>query len=88
MGLIMAIQRKKGYSATVAAYLTVGPVNIRIAKLNSQKLTLAEFCELPPRTEAELNVIVDRRKSARTVLLVNGVAHGQREVPYSVLVPF
>ena len=84
----MAIKRQKGYSAAVAAYLRIGSSKIRVAKINREKLTLAEPCECEPGTEVELVVIVDRRSSSRTVLLVDGVALGQREARYSVTVPF
>jgi hypothetical protein len=84
----MGIQRKNGYSASVAAYLIVGGQRVQVAKLNREYLTLADACELAPETEAQLNVIIDEKKSTRVIVLNDGVAPGQREVRYSVLAPF
>jgi hypothetical protein len=84
----MGIRRENGYSATVAAYLTVGGQRVHIAKMNREYLTLADACELAPETEAELNVVVDDQKATQMILLVDGVSAGQREVRYSVLAPF
>jgi hypothetical protein len=84
----MGIRRETGYSAAVFAYMRVGNQRLRIAKMNREFLTLAEPCELAPGTEAELHVIVDRKKSSRTILLNDGIASDQREVRYSVLAPF
>jgi hypothetical protein len=84
----MGIRRENGYSAVVFAYLTVGSQRIRIAKMNRDCLTLAELCQAPPETEAELHIIVDRKKTSRMILLNDGIAAGQREVRYSILAPF
>jgi hypothetical protein len=84
----MGNRRENSYSASVAAYLIVGSQRLQVAKLNRDYLTLAEFCELAPETEAQLNVIIDEKKSTRMILLNDGVAVGQREVRYSVLAPF
>jgi hypothetical protein len=84
----MGIRRETGYSASVAAYLSVGGQRVQIAKLNRDYLTLADSCELAPETEAQLNVIIDEKKSTQMILLNDGVAPGQREVRYSVLAPF
>lgn len=84
----MGIRRENGYSASVAAYLSVGGQRVQVAKLNRDYLTLADACELAPETEAQLNIIIDEKKSIRTILLNDGVAAGQREVRYSVLAPF
>jgi hypothetical protein len=56
--------------------------------MNRDYLTLADACELAPETEAQLNIIIDEKKSTRMILLNDGVAVGQREVRYSVLAPF
>ena len=84
----MGIQRENGYSAAVVAYLKVGSLRVYIAKMNGEYLTLAEACEVAPETEAELHVIVDEKKTTRTILLNDGVVAGQRVVRYSVLAPF
>jgi hypothetical protein len=80
--------RESGYSASVAAYLIVGNQRVQVAKLNRDHLTLADACELAPKTEAQLNVVIDDKKSSRTIVLNDGVAAGQREARYSVLAPF
>ena len=84
----MGIRRENGYSASIAAYLSVGGQRVQIAKMNRDYLTLADACELAPETEAQLNIIIDEKKSVRTILLNDGIAAGQREVRYSVLAPF
>ena len=84
----MGIRRKNGYSASVAAYLTVAGQRVQIAKMNRDYLTLADACELAPETEAQLNIIIDEKKSSQMILLNDGVTSGQREVRYSVLAPF
>jgi hypothetical protein len=84
----MGVQRENGYSASVAAYLMVGNQRLPIAKLNRDYLTLADACELAPKTEAQLNIIIDENRSTRMILLVDGVSASQREVRYSVLAPF
>jgi hypothetical protein len=84
----MGMQRENGYSASVAAYLIVGNQCLHVAKLNRDYLTLADACELAPETEAQLNVVIDEKKSTRMILLNDGVAPGQRGVRYSVLAPF
>jgi hypothetical protein len=84
----MGIQRENGYSATVAAYLNVGGRCVQVAKMNRDYLTLADACELAPNTEAELNIIVDERKSRQMISLIDGVTAGHRQVRYSVLAPF
>jgi hypothetical protein len=84
----MGIQRQNGYSATVEAYLTIGSQRVQVAKINGDYLTLAEARELAPKTEAQLNIVIDEKKSTRMVLLSDGSAAGQREVRYSVLAPF
>lgn len=77
-----------GYSAIVAAYLVVKRLRVDVAKTNREYLTLAEACELAPETEAQLNIIIDEKKSTQMILLNDGVVAGQREVRYSVLAPF
>jgi hypothetical protein len=84
----MGVRRENGHSASVAAFLSVGGQRVDVAKINRDYLTLAEACELAPETEAQLNVIVDEKKSTRMILLNDGVAAGQREVRYSVVAPF
>ncbi len=84
----MGVRRDNGYSASVAAFLNVGGQRVDVAKINGDYLTLADGCELAPETEAQLNVVVDEKKSTRMILLNEGVAAGQREVRYSVLAPF
>jgi len=84
----MGIRRENGYSAAVASYLTVGGRRVDIAKMNRDYLTLAEACALAPETEAQLNIIIDEKKSTQMILLNDGVTAGQREVRYSVLAPF
>jgi hypothetical protein len=84
----MGIRRENGYSATVAAYLSVGGRRVDIAKMNRDYLTLAEACEFAPDTEAVLNIVVDDRKSTQMISLADGASCGQREVRYSVLAPF
>jgi hypothetical protein len=84
----MGVRRDNGYSASVAAFLSVGGQRVDVAKINRDYLTLADACELAPETEAQLNVVVDEKKSTRMIMLNDGVAAGQREVRYSVLAPF
>ena len=84
----MGIRRENGYSASIAAYLSVGTQRVQVAKMNRYHLTLVDACELAPETEAQLNIIIDEKKSTRMILLNDGVAAGQREVRYSVLAPF
>jgi hypothetical protein len=84
----MGIRRENGYSASITAYLSIAGQRIQIAKLNRDYLTLAESCELAPATEAQLNVIIDEKKSTQMVLLNDGASAGQREVRYSMLAPF
>ena len=84
----MGIRRENGYSASVAAYLSIGSQRVQVAKMNRDYLTLADSCELAPETEVQLNIIIDEKKSTRMILLNDGVAAGQREVRYSVLAPF
>lgn len=61
---------------------------MHIAKMNRDYLTLADACELAPDTEAALHIVVDEKKTTRTIKLNDGVTGGQREVRYSVLAPF
>jgi hypothetical protein len=84
----MGIRRENGYSATVAAYLSVGSRRVDIAKMNRENLTLADSCELAPQTEAQLNIIVDDRTTSQMISLVDGATTGHREVRYSILAPF
>jgi hypothetical protein len=84
----MGVRQENVYSASVAAYLSVSGQRVDVAKINRDYLTLAEACELAPETEAQLNVVIDEKKSTRMILLSHGVAAGQREVRYSVLAPF
>jgi hypothetical protein len=56
--------------------------------MNRDHLTLAEACELAPQTEAQLNIIVDKKKSTQMISLINGIVAGQRKVRYLVLAPF
>lgn len=56
--------------------------------MNRDYLTLADACEFSPETEAVLHIVVDENKTTRTIKLNDGVIAGQREVRYSVLVPF
>ena len=84
----MGIRRENGYSASVAAYLSVAGQHVQVAKMNRDYLILADACELAPNTEAQLNVVIDEKKSTRMISLSDGVAAGQREVRYSVLAPF
>jgi len=84
----MGIQRQNGYSASVAAYLVIGDERLQVAKINGDYLTLAETCELAPKTEAELNIVIDEKSSTQAILLGDGVAAGDRNVRYSVLTPF
>jgi hypothetical protein len=84
----MGIRRENGHSASVAAYLTVGEQRVQVAKINREYLTLAEACELAPETEAQLNIIIDGKKSTEMILLSGGVVAEHRQVRYSVLAPF
>ena len=42
----MGIRRENGYSASVAASLSVGGQRVQVAKMNRDYLTLADACEL------------------------------------------
>jgi hypothetical protein len=66
----------------------MGNHRVYVAKMNRHYLTLADACEFAPETDAELNIIVDERKSTQVICLVDGVSAGQREVRYSMLAPF
>ena len=77
-----------GHSAKVSAFLTVGSNRIQVAKINRHYLTLADTCELAPKTEAQLIIIIDEKKSTQMILLSDGVGGSQRQVRYSVLAPF
>jgi hypothetical protein len=76
------------HSAKVSAYLLIDRKRMHVAKLNRDHLTLADACVLAPETEAQLNVVIDGKKSTRMILLNDGVAAGQREARYSMLTPF
>lgn len=85
----MGTHHEDGYSADVEGFLVVGGnTRIRLAKTNGCTVVLAEPCELAPRTEADLLVIVDGRANSRRVILPNGVVQGQTMVPYLVAAPF
>jgi|1185.fasta_scaffold657079_2 hypothetical protein len=77
-----------GHSAAIAAYLSVGGQRVQVAKMNGDYLTLAETCELAPKTEAQLNICIDGKKSTQIVLLDDGAPAGQRKVRYSMVSPF
>lgn len=72
----------------MAAYLSIGSQRVQVAKMNRDYLTLAEECELAPKTEAQLSIVIDEKKSTQMILLDEGVAAGRRQVRYSVLAPF
>jgi hypothetical protein len=76
------------HSAKVSAHLVVGDLHLEVAKMNRDYLTLAEECELAPKTEAQLSIVIDAKKSTQMILLDDGAAAGRRQVRYSVLVPF
>lgn len=84
----MGIQRENGYSASVEAFLIVGEQHIRLAKTGPDKIVLVEPRELPPGTEGGLVIIVDGHRDSRAVVLDEGASREQREVRYSVAVPF
>ena len=69
-----------GHSAKVSAYLSGGGQRVQVAKMNRDYLILADACELSPKTEAQLNIIIDEKKSTRMILLNDGVAAGQRDL--------
>ncbi len=74
--------------AKIYSYLTVAGQQVPVAKINREYLTVAETCELAPKTEAQLNIVIDEKKSMQMILLNDGVAAGQRQMRYSVLAPF
>jgi hypothetical protein len=76
------------HSAKVSARLVVGDLHVKVAKTNGDSLTLAEECELAPKTEAQLSIVIDERKSTQLILLSDGATAGQREVRYWVLAHF
>jgi hypothetical protein len=76
------------HSASVSAYLVTDGQRIDVAKINREYITLSEACELAPKSEAQLHIVIDEKKSTQMILLNDGVAAGQREVRYSVLAPF
>jgi hypothetical protein len=85
---MMSIAQREGHSAAIDAYLSVGNQRFQVAKLNRDYLTLAEPCELAPKTEARLNITIDSKRSTQTISIDEGIAPGQQAVRYSVLVPF
>jgi hypothetical protein len=76
------------HSATVSAYLTVGSRRIEIAKTNREYLTFADAWELAPETEAQLNIIIDGKKSTQVIVLNDGALGSQRQVRYLELTSF
>ncbi|MBA3481962.1 MAG: hypothetical protein H0T51_09120 [Pirellulales bacterium] len=84
----MGMQRENGYSASVEAFLVVGGQHISVAKTGRDTVTLVEPCDLPPGTECDLVMIVDGHRESRAVVLDEGAIRDQREVYYSVAVPF
>jgi hypothetical protein len=84
----MGTMRENGYSATVEGFLVAGGTRYRLAKTNGVTLVLADACELPPATEAELLIIVDGQGDSKQIVLPDGVAAGQTCVRYEQTVPF
>ena len=85
----MGIRREDGgYSASVQGFLVVAGSRYQLAKTNGETLHLADPCELPPGTEAEMHIIVDGDDNSKRIVLPAGVALGQTRVPYEVAVPF
>jgi hypothetical protein len=84
----MGTQHESGYSADVEGFLVFDGSRIRVAKTNGRTLVLAEPCELPADTVAQLVVIVDGKANSRLVTLPGGVFKGQTVVEYRVAAPF
>jgi hypothetical protein len=85
----MGINRENGYSASVEGFLVVNNSRFRLAKTNGIHFVLAEpSCELPPKTDADLVIIVDSTTASKRVTLPDGVMLGQRLVKYEEVVPF
>jgi len=86
----MGIHREGGYSANVEGYIVVDGFRMRLAKSNGTTLVLNQPCDvaIPPRTDAELVIIVDGNKDSKRIVLTKGVNLGQRAVPYEEPVPF
>ncbi|MCC6491992.1 MAG: hypothetical protein IT424_03115 [Pirellulales bacterium] len=74
----MGIQRENGYSASVEAFLSIGALSVRLAKVGRDTLAFAEPCEFPPGTEGDIVVSIDGHRRSRRVVLADGVAAGER----------
>jgi hypothetical protein len=66
----------------------VAALQVPVTKINREYVTLAESCELAPKTEAQLTIVINEKKSTQMILLNDGVASGQRQVRYAALAPF
>jgi len=84
----MGIRHQYGYSAEVEAFFVAAGARYRVAKTNGAAFSLAESCELPPRTEGDLLVIIDGSASSRRIVLPDGVEQEQTTVKYTVATPF
>ena len=80
--------REYGYSASVEGFLVANGSPFRLAKTNGVTFVLAEACELPLNTEADLVIIVDGDSDSKRIVLPDGVALGQMSVRYLEAVPF
>ena len=84
----MGIHRDNGYSASVEAFLVIGGTRFALAKTNGEEFYLAESCEAPPNTDADMLIIIDGTTDSQRVTLPDGVVMGQTRVRYEVAVPF
>lgn len=85
----MGIVREDGYSASVEGFLVIDEsTRLRLAKTNGFSLLLAEPCELPAGTEADLLIIIDGTSDSKRVVLPEGATADNPEVKYLAAVPF
>ena len=76
------IARSNGYSSDVQAYLHVGDRALRIGSVRAGELRLQEMCEVPPSTEATLEITVDGIARRTLVILTKGISVSNSVVEY------
>ncbi len=68
--------------------MLAGSARYRLAKTNGVTFVMDEDCDVPPRTEAKLLIIVDGQESYKRVFLPDGVTPGLKRVRYEDGTPF
>ena len=84
----MGVHRENGYSASIEAFLIIDGHRFALAKTNEAEFYLAESCESPPNTDAEMLIVIDGASDTQRVTLPDGIVLGQCCVRYEVAVPF